>query len=335
MALRQARPETVPGCRPVSRGPRFAWIGIWTALAAGPLALAVALASPETTVAQAAPTARVSDGVRPPAEPGGVAEMFVELWLRSDAAAPDSSVAAALRALAPQTELPKRPGSEAGTPASTGRAVAVRTLRGPGGGWTVVVAALGGRDQAVPAAPGSPVAEAPLVRYFAVSGTSGRDGGSVTISGSPAEVAAPDVVAVAESGFSHRVPSSGALASSLGEFVRAYLGGQGTGLERYLSPGLEVSAPKAAPYVRVDIEDVTANAESAVGAAVPADGARARVRVRVIGEDRAGVRWPLAYRLEVIARAGRWEVSALEAGVTAPLTGSASSSPAATAGGAR
>ncbi|WP_407842138.1 hypothetical protein ACE1OC_43070 (plasmid) [Streptomyces sp. DSM 116496] len=336
MSLRRSRPETVPGRRPVSRGPRFARIGIWTALAAGPLALAVALAAPEATVAQAAPTARVSDDVRLPAEPGGVAEMFVELWLRSDAAAPDSNVAVAVRALAPQAQLPKRPHSEVGALASAVRAVAVRTSWAPGGRWTAVVAAYGGRDQTAPAAPGNPVAgDVALVRYFAVSGTGGKDGGPVAINGSPAEIATPGAVAVPDSVFTHRVPASGALATSLGEFVRAYLGGQGAGLERYLSPGLEVSAPKAAPYVRVDVEDVAADAESAVEATVPADGARARVRVRVIGEDRAGVRWPLVYRLEVTARAGRWEVSGLEAGVTAPPTGSTSPSAAAVAGGAR
>ncbi|MFD9356430.1 conjugal transfer protein [Streptomyces sp. NPDC060031] len=304
-------------------------------LAAGPLALAVSLTAPAATVAKAAPATHASESVRPPADPGGAAEMFVELWLRADAAAPDSGVAAAVRALAPEAELPKRPRSEAGAPVSTARAVTVRTSWGPGGGWTTVVAVLGGgRDQAVPTASGNPVV-VPLVRYFAVSGAGGKDGDPVTVSGSPAEIAAPDAGAVPDSEFTHPVASSGALATSLREFVRAYLGGQGAGLERYLSPGLQVSAPKLAPYTRVDIEDVAADVEVAAGGAVPADGVKARARVRVSGEDRAGVRWPLAYRLEVTARAGRWEVSTLEAGVTAPSAGSASPAPAAVVGGAR
>lgn len=332
--LRRSRPETVPAGRPVSRGPQFARIGIWTALAAGPLALAVALAAPKATVAQAAqPSPRSSDTVRPPADPGGVAEMFVELWLRADAAAPDSGAAAAARALAPQAELPKRPRSEAGTPVSAARAVTVRTSLMPGGGWVAVVAVLDGRAQAGVTA-GSP-ALVPLVRYFAVSGTGGKDGAPAAINGSPAEIAAPDAVAVPDSEFTHPVPASGALTVSLGEFVRTYLGGQGAGLERYLSPGLQVSAPKAVPYARVDVDGVAADVEVAAGQEVPADGAKARVRVRVTGEDRAGVRWPLAYRLEVTARAGRWEVSALEAGITAPPAGSVSPSPSRAAGGAR
>ncbi|MFD9338652.1 conjugal transfer protein [Streptomyces sp. NPDC060028] len=260
--------------------------------------------------------------------------MFVELWLRADAAAPDSAVAAAVRVLAPQAELPKRPRSEAGAPVLEARAVTVRTALGPGDGWTAVVAVIGDRDQAAPSGPGNP-AVIPVVRYFAVSGTGGKDGGPVTIGDSPAEVAAPAALAVPDAEFTRPVPASGALAVSLGEFVRAYLGGPGSGLDRYLSPGLQVSAPKLAPYVRVDVEDVAADAEVAAGASVPADGVKARVRIRVNGEDRAGVRWPLAYRLEVTARAGRWEVSVLEAGVTAPAPVSAAPSPATVAGGAR
>ncbi|MFZ3475708.1 conjugal transfer protein [Streptomyces sp. 4.24] len=331
-SLRRSRPETVPLSRPVSRGPRFVRIGIWAALAAGPLALAISLTAPKATVAQAAPAPRSSDTVRPATDPGGVAEMFVELWLRADSAAPDSGAAAAVRALAPQAELPKRPRSETGTPLPAARAVTVRTSSVSGGGWAAVVAVISGRDQSAQAVPGAP-AVLPLVRYFAVSGSGGKDGGPVTVSGSPAEVAAPDAVAVSDTESTRPVPSSGALAVSLGEFVRAYLGGQGAGLDRYLSPGLQVSAPKVAPYVRVDVAEVTADTEVAAGASVPADGARARVRVRVIGEDRAGARWPLVYRLEVTARAGRWEVSTLENGITALPTGSAS--PSAVAGGAR
>ncbi|WP_405681246.1 conjugal transfer protein [Streptomyces sp. NBC_00868] len=315
-ALRTSRPETVPAGRAVSRGPRLARVGVWAALAAGPLALAVAVGIPRTTVAQAAPAHRPAEAVRPPADPRGIAELFVDLWLRADAAVPDSAAAAALRSLAPGVELPKRPRST-GTASAPARVVAVRTADGPGGTWTVMVAAV--RDQSEPAPAASGPGTVPQVRYFAVSGTGGKDGGPVTVGGGPAEVAAPDAPPVPASEFNRPVPAGSALGTSLGEFVRTYLGGgQGAGLERYLSPGLRVAAPKAAPYARVEVEDVAADAEVAAGQAVPADGARARVRIRVTGEDAQGVRWPLLYRAEVTARAGRWEVSVLEAGVTGP-----------------
>ncbi|GAA3386484.1 conjugal transfer protein [Streptomyces racemochromogenes] len=339
--MRRSRLETVPVSGTVSTsGPRLARIGAWAALAAGPLALAVALVMPRGPVAQAAPVPQADSASRLSADPAGTAALFVELWLRSDAAEPGSPVAAALRSLAPSVQLPKRVRGEAAPGAL--RVVPVRTASSPGG-WTVVVAAL---TNAVPVDPAAsrpapePASTGPVVRYFTVSGTGGRDGGALSVSASPAEVSAPETAPEAAAGpFSHSVPSGAALSVSLGEFLRTYLaGGQGAGLERYLSPGMRLSAPAAAGYVRVDVEDVVADTEQAGGKEVPADGTRARVRVRVAGEDRAGTRWPLVYQLEVTTRAGRWEVSALDggaAGAAAPAVAPSGSVAAPVAGGAR
>lgn len=339
--LRRSRPETVPVSGTVSSGPPLARIGAWAALAAGPLALAVALGMPRGPVAQAAPVPHADRASRLPADPAGTAALFVELWLRSDSAEPDSPVAAALRSMAPSVQLPRRGRGEA-TPGAL-RVVPVRTASSPAG-WTVVVAAL---TNAVPLAPAasSPAPEPAastgvVVRYFAVSGTGGRNGGALGVSASPAEVSAPETAPETAAGpISHSVPSGTALSASLGEFLRTYLaGGQGAGLERYLAPGVRLSAPAAAGYVRVDVEDVVADTERAGGKEVPADGTRARVRVRVAGEDRGGTRWPLVYQLEVTTRAGRWEVSALEggtAGAAAPAVAPSGSVAAPVAGGAR
>lgn len=303
---------------------------MWGALGAGPLALAATLYAPPTAVVQAAPAPHPAEA-RTPDDPRGAAELFVDLWLRADGTDADSSIATAVRGLAPEVDLPKRPRSTGVPAAAAGRVVAVRTTVGPGT-WTVVVAAV--RDQTESA--GSPKTVTPLVRYYAVSGTGGTEGVPVTIGGAPAEVAAPDPAAVPATQFTHRVPAGGALETSLGEFVRAYLGGgQSGGLERYLSPGLRLSSPKTAPYVRIEVTDVLADAEAATAAAVPADGTTARVRIRVSGEDKQGVRWPLVYRAEVTARAGRWEVSVLESGITDLPSGASSSSPAAVSGGGR
>ncbi|MGW3326332.1 conjugal transfer protein [Streptomyces virginiae] len=330
-SLRKRRPETVP-LRTAPRGPRLVRLALWGALGAGPLALAATLYAPQTAVVQAAPAPHPAEA-RTPADPRGAAELFVDLWLRADGSDADSSVATAVRGLAPEVDLPKRPRSTDVPAAAAGRVVAVRTTVGPGT-WTVVVAAVRDRTESAPA--GSRSTVAPLVRYYAVSGTGGTEGVPVTIGGAPAEVAAADAAAVPAAQFTHRVPAGGPLETSLGEFVRAYLGGgQSGGLERYLSPGLRLSVPKTAPYVRVEVTDVLADAEAATAPAVPADGAKARVRIRVSGEDRQGVRWPLAYRTEVTARAGRWEVSALESGIADLPSGTNSSSPAAVSGGGR
>ncbi|MEU8942661.1 conjugal transfer protein [Streptomyces goshikiensis] len=305
----------------MARGPRFTRVGVWAALAAGPLALAVAVAVPRTTVAQAAPTPKAAAAQQAAvADPAGMAEMFVDLWLRADASMPDSPAAAAVRALVADADLPQRPRAEKQAPAAS-RVTAVRTSRTPAG-WTVVVAAIS--EQSVDGAP--------LVRYFAVAGTGGKDGGALRVTGAPGEVAAPETAPAEEATFNQPVPSTGVLAGSLGEFVRAYLGGgQGAGVERYLSPGVRIAAPQAAAYERVDVEDVAADSRGALADGAPADGARARVRLRVTGVDRAGVRWPLVYRLEVTARAGRWEISALDAATAAPPPTSPKSSPSASA----
>ncbi|MBT1186637.1 conjugal transfer protein [Streptomyces sp. CJ_13] len=290
---------------------------MWAALAAGPLALAVAVAAPRTTVAQAAPSPKTAAAQQAAvADPAGMAEMFVDLWLRADANVPDSPAAAAVRALVPDADLPQRPRAEKQAPAVS-RVMALRTSRTPGG-WTVVIAAISEQ----------PAEGAPLVRYFAVAGTGGKDGGALRVAGAPGEVAAPETAPAVEETFTHPVNSTGVLAGSLGEFVRAYLGGgQGAGVERYLSPGVRVAAPSAASYERVDIEDVAADSRAALAEGAPADEARARVRLRVTGVDRAGVRWPLVYRLEVTARAGRWEISALDTATSAPPPTSPKSSP--------
>ncbi|MGW5342923.1 conjugal transfer protein [Streptomyces sp. NPDC004050] len=317
--LRRSRPETVPIRHAVSRGPRLARIGVWTALAAGPLALVTVLIVPQDpTAAQAAPAGRPSIAPRP-ADPAGTAAVFVDLWLRADAATPDSPAATAVRAMAPAAGLPKRARGDAAVPGGV-RVVPVRSSS-TSAGWTVVVAALtdtargAAASTADAAGPESAAASVPAVRYFAVSGSGGQDGGPLTVSGSPAAVAAPATAVVREpSAYTRPVPTGGALAATVGEFLRTYLaGGQGPGLERYLSPGVRLSALAAGVYVRVDVEDVAADTDYATATAVPAGGTKARVRVRVISEDKVGSRWPLEYRLEMATRAGRWEVSALDA----------------------
>ncbi|MFF4323779.1 hypothetical protein [Streptomyces sp. NPDC001568] len=225
---------------------------------------------------------------------------------------------------------------------STARTVAVRTSR-TADGWTVVVAAIADREAPVQSAPSpagisSAAGVPPLVRYFAVSGHGGNAGSAVVIAGAPAEVAAPSPGTVPTSRFTHTVPSAAPLATTLGEFVRTYLGGgQGAGLDRYLSPEVRLAAPSVTSYVRVEVEGISADAPVAGADKVPTDGTRARARVRVVGEDRAGVRWPLVYRVEVTARAARWEVSALETGTgpAADVAAAPSPSPSAVVGGAR
>ncbi len=104
----------------------------------------------------------------------------------------------------------------------------------------------------------------------------------------------------------------GDLSAAVGEFLAAYLTGAGE-VDRYLAPGVNLTAVSPAPYASVEVQQVWAVEEAAADQAVPADGTNVRVRAAVEARDAAG-RWPLAYELTLTARSGRWEVSALQSG---------------------
>jgi hypothetical protein len=108
------------------------------------------------------------------------------------------------------------------------------------------------------------------------------------------------------------VPSDGALSSTIGEFLGAYLTGTGE-VDRYLAPGVELAPVSPAPYTAVTVGDVSAIEEAAAAGQVPTDGTKVRVRVQAEARDDAG-RWPLAYELSLTARSGRWDVATLQSG---------------------
>jgi len=126
---------------------------------------------------------------------------------------------------------------------------------------------------------------------------------------------------VPESAYGVSLPVKGVLASTVGEFLRAYLTGLSE-VDRYLAPGVKVFALSGTSYTGVQVEQAAAMEEAAAGELVPADGTAVRVRVEVRAQDRAGV-WPLAYEVALTARAGRWEVSAF---ATASVAGGRSRS---------
>ncbi|MEJ8640190.1 conjugal transfer protein [Streptomyces sp. MS2.AVA.5] len=248
-------------------------------------------------------------------DPSGVAVLFCDLWLRSDAGAADSSTAQAVHRLAPDVELPKRLGTAA--PAVPQDAVAIRSARVERGRWSVVVAVrLAVRDGASPHPPGAAGTEA-VVRYYAVPVSSEERAGGLgafTVTAAPAQIAGPTGAKTSPSPFTQTLPAEGPLSRSLADFFRAYLAGVGD-IERYLSPGTRLDAVPATGYVRIAVDEVSATSETAAGP-VPADGTTSRVRARVTATDSTGSRWPLAYELTVTARSGRWDITSLHAGST-------------------
>ncbi|MEW2425742.1 conjugal transfer protein [Streptomyces nigra] len=273
---------------------RITRLALWTALAAGPVALVAAVAS-----AAASPTVEAASAAEPAAvrttaaaaDPAGYAQVFVSAWLQ--ASSEDATTAQARRAqsMAPDVELPS-PAADA--PAAPALVTAVRSARRGDGAWSVTVAAqeTGGR-----------------LRYYAVPVAADASGASFTVMGAPAVVAGPSRATVAKSPYAVKVPQ-GDLSAAVGEFLAAYLTGVGE-VDRYLAPGVRIPALSPAPYTAVTVEEVWAVEEAAAAESVAPDGTRVRAVVRVEAQD-AGGRWPLAYELTLTARSGRWEVAALD-----------------------
>jgi hypothetical protein len=217
---------------------------MWAALAAGPVALAVVCAMPPTVTATAQPTTTAPATLRNP-DPAGVATLFCDLWLRSDATAADSLTAQSVHALAPNVDLPTRSATTAAQ--SLLRTVAVRSARLGDGSWSVFVAA---QFTVRNNSGSSGTSDATIVRYFAVpvvASDSASGAGAFTVSAAPAAVAGPGAAKVGGSPFGNPLSADSPLVSTLGEFFAAYLAGVGD-MGRYLSPGTVLSAVSGSGY---------------------------------------------------------------------------------------
>ncbi|CCK24794.1 hypothetical protein BN159_0415 [Streptomyces davaonensis JCM 4913] len=293
---REAAAPMAAGARleAMRRRVRVSRLAIWTVIAAGPVALAIALASSRDTVqaaTSAKPTSMRTTAVA--ADPGGYAQLFVSSWLRSSA--DDASTAQARRAqsMGPDVALPD-PAADAQPTAET--VTVVRSAQRADGAWSVTVAAQypDGR-----------------VRYYAVPVAADPAGASFTVTGAPSVVAGPSQAQVPASPYGVGVPE-GDLASTVGEFLTAYLTGSGE-VDRYLAPGVSLAPVSPAPYTAVSVQRVSAVEEAAAAGQVPQDGTRVRVLAQVEARDADG-RWPLAYELALTAGSGRWDIARLEAG---------------------
>ena len=190
---------------------------------------------------------------------------------------------------------------------------ALRSVQIAAGYWSVVVG--------VELDSGSAV----RLRYFAVPvAVASGSGvlGSMTVAGVPAEVGPPAAGSAAPSAYPASVAPDSALGASVAAFLSAYLAGSGE-VAPLLSPGTQLAPLPTAPYSEVQVVQVNA-IRAGLDGAVPADGTVAEVLVAVTATDPAGTQWPLQYALRMRARAGRWEVAALE---PSPLLTAAQSAP--------
>ena len=273
---------------------RLSRVAVWTVIAAGPVALAVAVTSTPATVEAATPAKPAAVRTEAAAaDPAGYAQLFVSAWLRSSADDATTAQARLAQSMAPDVELPDPAAGAQSKPESV---TAVRSAQRADGAWSVTVAAQ--------YADGS-------VRYYAVPVTADRSGTSFAVTGAPGVVAGPGRADVPKSPYGVTV-REGDLPSAVGEFLAAYLSGAGE-VDRYLAPGVRLSPVSPAPYTAVSVEQVLAVEEAAAAEKVPSDGTTAHVLAQVEARDTGG-RWPLAYELTLKARSGRWEVAALQSG---------------------
>ncbi|MET9913880.1 conjugal transfer protein [Streptomyces sp. NPDC006476] len=273
---------------------RLSRLAVWAVIAAGPVALAVTVASTPTTVEAAPsdkPTAARTEVA--PVDPGGYAQLFVSAWLRSSADEATSAQARLAQSMAPGVELPQPTADAPPAPRSVS---VLRTAQRAGGAWSVTVAAQ--------YADGS-------IRYYVVPVVANGTGTSFAVTGAPGVVAGPVRAAVPKSRYDVTV-AEGDLPSAVGEFLAVYLTGAGD-VDRYLAPGVKLAPVSPAPYSAISVQQVSAVEETAAAARVPADGTQVHVLALVEARDAVG-RWPLAYELTLTARSGRWDIAALDSG---------------------
>jgi hypothetical protein len=287
---------------------------VWVAVATGPLALISSCARHDPAVpAQSAPQAQAVDQTKAAPDPAGYAELVLGLWLRSGSGE-QSAAAKELHTMAPSLQPP----SWSEHVPDVERLAAVRSVRQADGAWTVTVAVQFKESTSNTAGKSDAAKAGGTLRYFALPlvvkdpGTAPGAAQAVVVPTAPMEVAAPAALDEPASPYGTQVPDGSALASTVGEFLSAYLGAE-EGAERYLAPGIKLPALAAASYTAVQVDEV--RAEGRTDGTVGADGTTVRALVQITASDAGGGQWPLSYALTLKARAGRWEVTALQSGL--------------------
>lgn len=302
--------------------------GLWGLLLLGPLlglaALVSVPAANRPAPHQTAPAAPAGGGQGA----SGFAQLFVAAFL--SAGEGDQSKLAAYYPPAAGLRL------EGVSQRRTGQQLTVVRLRQTDQNvWSVTVAARITDTHPTPS-PSSPAGEdrrdpkadavaaaAGAVHYFqvpvATAAAPGGASGYVALS-MPAEVSAPARIEAPQLDYGPLRPAlpSDPRTQAVTAFLNAYLTGTG-GLDRYLSPGTQLTAISPVPYTDLAVDQLAIEGESGGEpvAAVPADGTRLRLLVQLRARGQDGIRIPLAYALTLSARAGRWEITALE-GAPAP-----------------
>jgi hypothetical protein len=155
-------------------------------------------------------------------------------------------------------------------------------------------------------------------RYFRVTVNAANN--ALAAVGFPAPIAGPDSSTDAPPlAYRATVASSDGAGKSVVSFLTAYLTGQGS-VQPYTSPTVTISPITPAPYSALTPVSIVASAQPSNE---PADGTSVSVLATVTAQNVIGQKVSGTYAMELTARAGRWEISSLEA---TPLLASPSTS---------
>ncbi len=199
------------------------------------------------------------------------------------------------------------------------------------GVWTVTLGAtVTGPAPAEPPAPSpsasppAPVSDLPSVptrRYYQlpmqVAGGVG-DASAVPIT-LPALVPGPGVGSSTRQVYGVTAASTGPAGVSVQGFLTALLTGTGD-LTRWITPGSVIQPVTPAPFAAVSVSETRADVSvDGLSSGSPADGAQAHVIATAIATGADAQTQTVQYLLHLTARAGRWEVTALDSAPAAPL----------------
>lgn len=285
---------------------------LYLALLTGPIALAGLIWMSNKPVVVTGPEQAGGDEAAVASQRAAVsafAEEYVVAWL-STARGSEKSLAAYLPGYASVT-LPQTPATVANPAVSSVEAVpdsqdtataAGREEERPAGSWTATVA-VDVRTSAKAAA---------VRRYFQVPIS--WQSGALVAQALPAPVPAPAIAEDPETAYADSAALQDPLASSIAEFFKAFLTGNGD-VTRYITPDAPIRAVTPAPYAEVEIDEVQTDRDlTDVDQNAPADGERLRVLVTAAGTSAAQQSISLQYSLTVTARANRWEVTSIDPG---------------------
>lgn len=136
-------------------------------------------------------------------------------------------------------------------------------------------------------------------------------GGSVTALTLPTPVSPSPVEPASSHEYRVQLGPASAQGETVAQFLTAYLAGSGD-VSRYLTPGVSLTALTPAAYTAVRLVDLRGDTDVEDSTSAPGDGQRMRVLATATASVTRQQSSSVAYALTLTARAGRWEITAID-----------------------